>query len=286
MKILITGAGGHLGAALVRRFSHRHSLTVRTREELDVSRPSAVRDAVEAMRPDVILNGAAYTDVDGAEDEPVKALEVNALGVRSLAAAASRIGAVLVHYSTDFVFDGLTDRPYEEADAPNPRSIYACSKLIGEWFAEETPRHYVLRVESLFGAPRASKPGRRTSVDRIVDTILAGAEVSVFVDRTVSPSYTADVSAATEALLDGRPPGLYHCVNTGHCTFLELALEAARQARREPRLAPLTMEGLGLRADRPKYCAMSNARLASVGIPMPSWRDALARYVRERLAHA
>lgn len=282
MKILITGAGGHLGLALVHRLSGRHAVTVARREDLDVCDPGAVRDAVAGVSPDVILNCAAYTDVDGAEDEPVEALEVNALAVASLSRAACRVGAALVHYSTDFVFDGLTDRPYGESDPPNPRSTYACSKLVGEWFARDVARHYVLRVESLFGAPAG--PGRRTSVDRIVDAILAGDEAAVFVDRTVSPSYTADVSYATEALIEGRPPGLYHCVNSGQCTFLELASEAARLAGREARLRPVLMEGLGLRAERPKYCALSNARLGSVGIEMPAWTDALARYLRQRLS--
>jgi dTDP-4-dehydrorhamnose reductase len=235
------------------------------------------------VRPDVVVNCSAYTDVDRAEDEPVEALEVNAFAVRALAAEAEAVGAVFVHYSTDFVFDGAAGRPYTEADQPNPRSTYACSKLIGEWFAAEASRHYVLRVESVFGGPPAG--ARPTSVDRIVDRLVDGEEVPVFSDRTVSPSYQRDVAAATRALVErGAPPGLYHCVNSGACTWEELAREAARLMGTSARLKPLRMADAGLRANRPRYCALSNAKLAAAGVPMPTWQDALARYLAERQA--
>lgn len=287
MKLLITGAGGHLGQAFVRHFSGRHVLFARTSGELDVCHVTAVREAIRATAPDAIINCAAYTDVDGAEGEPVRALQVNALAVRTLAAAARESGAVLVHFSTDFVFDGLADRPYLETDAPNPRSTYACSKLLGEWFAEQAERHYVLRVESLFGAECAAECGRRTSIDRIVDAIVAGEEARVFTDRVVTPSYAPDVTAVVDALLATEAPsGIYHCVNTGACTFLDVAEEAARRLGCVARLKPVSMEGLALRAQRPKYCALSNGRLVSAGIDLPTWQDALARYVtvRRRLA--
>lgn len=283
MKVLITGGAGQLGAAMVRQLSPRHTLLVTTIEDLDICDAAAVKGAVTRARPDAIVNCAAYTDVDAAEDEPVKALRVNAFAVRTLAAAAATVNAALVHFSTDFVFDGETDVPYSEADAPNPRSTYACSKLIGEWFAREAPRHYVLRVESLFGGPADPGGTRRTSVDRIADAVLEGRQVRVFVDRTVSPSYTADVCRATEALLEQeRPAGLYHCVNSGQCTWYDLAQEIGRQLGKTPDLLPVAVAAAGLRAQRPTFCALSNARLANAGIAMPSWQDAIARYLQIR----
>jgi dTDP-4-dehydrorhamnose reductase len=283
MKILVIGAAGQLGAAMVRQLSPHHDVVATTLDGLDVRDDAAVKAAVAAARPDAIVNCSAFTDVDGAEDQPVEALAVNAFGVRSMAQAATEASAVLVHYSTDFVFDGRASVPYTEGDTPNPRSTYACSKLIGEWFAAETPQHYVLRVESLFGGLPGAPGGRRTSVDRIVDAIVAGEEARVFVDRTVSPSYTVDVSVATQRLLEQRAPsGLYHCVNSGSCTWYELAVEVARQLQRAPRLLAVPVADVRLRAERPTYCALSNAKLGAVGVAMPSWQDAIERYLARR----
>ena len=133
-------------------------------------------------RPDAVVNCAAYNDVDGAEDHASDAIRVNALAVRALARACADAGAALVHYSTDFVFGGDAERPYSEDDEPAPQSVYASSKLLGEWFAAVATRHYVLRVESLVGGTH-----RRGSVDRIAAAILHGQPVRAFRDRTVTP---------------------------------------------------------------------------------------------------
>lgn len=280
MRCLVTGARGLLGAAITREFSRDAEVHAYDRARLDVSDEAAVRSVVGGVKPDVIVNCAAYNQVDAAEREPLHALEVNAFGVLSLARAAREIGAVLVHYSTDFVFDGETDRPYTEQDKPNPRGVYAASKILGDWFALETADAYVLRVESLFGeiGPGGS---RRGSLAGIVDRIRAGDEVPVFVDRTVSPSYTADIAWATRQLLERRaPPGLYHCVNSGAATWAEIAHEAARLLGQPARTKPMTLETAALAAPRPRYCALSPAKLAAIGITMPDWRDALGRYVK------
>ncbi|HEX7485201.1 MAG TPA: dTDP-4-dehydrorhamnose reductase [Vicinamibacterales bacterium] len=283
MRILVVGAAGHVGAAVAEHFAATADVIATTRAELDVREHRAVEAMIGRLRPAAVINCSAYTDVDRAEDEPMEALNVNAFAVRVLARAARAAGAVFVHYSTDFVFDGTSDRPYTEDDQPNPRSTYACSKLIGEWFAREAGRHYVLRVESVFGSPPAGDGARRTSVDRIVDAILAGREASVFVDRTVSPSYHRDVAAATHALLVRQaPPGLYHCVNSGSCTWEQLAREAGRQLGLEPLLKLVRVADVGLRARRPRYCALSNAKLAATGVAMSGWQDALGRYLATR----
>jgi dTDP-4-dehydrorhamnose reductase len=280
MRILVVGATARLGSAVVRQFAGWAEVTATARGQLDVCDRRAVLERVASLRPAAIVNCAAYNDVDGAEDAPVEALQVNAFAVRTLAEAARSVDAALVHYSTDFVFDGEADRPYTEDDPPNPRSTYACSKLLGEWLAAAVPRHYVLRVESLFGTPAGRV--RPTSVDRIVDAVLARREVRVFADRTVSPTYTDDVARATRVLLErGAAPGLYHCVNSGSCTWEALALEVGRQLGVEPRLRPVRMADVAMRARRPLYCALSNARLAAAGAVMPAWEDALARYLAQ-----
>lgn len=278
MRFLVTGAAGQLGSVIVERFSAFGDITAMTRNDLDVSRETEVLRAVGQLRPNVIINCSAYTHVDLAEEEVAQALNVNAFGVLALARAAREHDALLIHYSTDFVFDGESERPYVETDPVAPQSNYARSKLLGEWFAAEAPLHYVLRVESLFGGPLA-----KSSIDRILNTIRRGEPTRVFVDRTVTPSYVGDVAEATARLLATRPPaGVYHCVNSAVTTWLEVAVEAARLVGREPNLIPTKVASVSLPAKRPKYCALSNGKLQGVGIGMPDWHDALARYVAGR----
>jgi dTDP-4-dehydrorhamnose reductase len=279
MRVVVTGADGLLAAAVIREFSNGHDVTALTRSDLDVTDRGAVHRTVAAARPDVVINCAAYNDVDGAQEDAPKALRVNALAVRALAGATRSTGSALVHYGTDFVFDGEAGRPYSEEDVPNPAGVYAASKLLGDYFALEYPRGYALRVESLFGEPG---PGgtRRGSLGTIVARIRAGETVPVFVDRTVSPTYTADVAAATRELLTGgAPAGLYHCVNSGAATWEAIAVEAARLLDRPIEMQRITLESVALKAPRPKFCALSNAKLASVGIVMPAWQDALRRHL-------
>ncbi len=290
MRILVTGSAGQLGTTIANRLARDHSVAAYAREDLDLTRPEAVMAGVHRERPEAIINCAAYNDVDAAEDHSVAALEVNAFGVQTLARAAARVDALFVHYSTDFVFDGETNRPYLETDTPNPQSVYATSKLLGEWFARDAPRHYVLRVESLFGGAaldRSEGKARGSSLDRIVDAVLAGREVRAFLDRTVSPSYVDDVAGATAALLTaGAPFGLYHCVNSGMATWHEVAELVARELDCPIQLVGIDLQSVNLRARRPRFCALSNAKLAQAGIQMPQWPDAVRRYLARRRAQA
>ena len=275
MKVVVTGAAGQLGSEIVERYATRAEIVPVTRQTLDLADTAAVQDFLSSHAPDVVINCAAYNNVDGAEEHAADALRVNALAVRALALGAAAAGATFVHYGTDFVFDGLADRPYTEDDEPSPQSVYAQSKLLGEWFAADVPRHFVLRVESLFGG-RA----RRSSVDRIADAIRAGEPSRVFTDRTVTPSYVQDVAAATWHLLETRAtPGLYHCVNAGVTTWHDLAREIGRILDVEPNLVPVKVADVPMKARRPQYAALSNAKLARAGFVMPEWRDALRRYL-------
>jgi dTDP-4-dehydrorhamnose reductase len=274
---LVTGAAGQLGSTFVRRLTGRGARVVPVdREEADLTDHQRVREIVADLRPDVVINCAAYNDVEGAEDQPAEAFAVNAFAVRTLARAAHDSGAVLVHYSTDFVFDGTASSPYAETDRPAPQSVYAQSKLVGEWFAADVARHYVLRVESLFGGPAA-----KSSIDRIIDALRSGREARVFADRVVSPSYVEDVVTVTEALLDtAAPAGVYHCVNSGHATWLEVGREiAVALGAPERLLQPVSVADVVLRARRPVFAALSNEKLRRLGIAMPSWQEAVRRYV-------
>jgi dTDP-4-dehydrorhamnose reductase len=276
MKVLVTGAAGQLGGATVRRLASRAEVVGLSRSELDLTDHARVMSVVQGEQPDVVINCTAYNAVDQAEDDAKGALAVNAFAVQSLARAAAAASAVFVHYSTDFVFDGLADAPYVETEATNPRSVYGQSKLIGEWLATEAPQAYVLRVESLFGGPAA-----RSSVDKIIAALRAGDEASVFVDRIVSPSYVEDVAEATWALIStSAQTGVYHVVNTGAANWYDLGQEVARLLACAPRLRPVKVSDVPLRAPRPQYCALSNAKLERAGFLMPTWQDALKRYLQ------
>jgi len=278
-RVLVTGAQGQLGAAVVQAFAGL-DVIAHTRSTLDVTDAAAVSRAVEQAGPHVIVNCAAFNDVDGAEDRAVEALAVNAFAVRNLARAAEDAGATLVHYSTDFVFDGSASVPYTEDVRPSPRGTYAASKLLGEWFALEAPRSLVLRVESLFGSP-AIWTGRRGTIDGIVSGLKEGREVRVFTDRVVSPGYVVDIAAATRHLATSdATPGLYHCVNAGHATWHDVAREVASiLGVTTPNFVPITMNQVQLKAPRPQFCALSVAKLSAAGFSMPAWQDALRRWL-------
>lgn len=277
----MTGASGQLAAFIVQAFADRQVVAL-TRSSLDVTDPDAVARTVADTAPDLIVNCAAFNDVDGAEDRASEALAINALAVRTLARAAEAAGATLVHYSSDFVLNGDRAEPHDEDERPAPRGVYASSKLLGEWFALEAPRAYVLRVESLFGSP-SGWTGRRGTLDHIVDGIQQGRDVRVFTDRIVSPSYSKDVAAATRHMVtSAAPTGLYHCVNDGHASWYEVAREAAAILGIEPRLVPVTVDQMPLKVSRPRYCALSTRKLAATGFTMPTWRDALRRWLEGR----
>ena len=278
--VIVTGADGQLAEAVIETFSSSWNVIGLTRADLDVTSGVAAREKLIALKPAAIINCAADNKVDDAEDHAERALAVNAFAVRTLARAAAVSGATLIHYSTDFVFDGDIDRPYTEQDQPRPLGIYGASKLMGEWFASIAPQHYVLRVESLFGSTR--RP--RGSVDRIIAAIESGDEARAFVDRIVSPGYVIDVATATRHLLiSGAPPGLYHCVNHGHCTWYDLAQEIARRAGRASQVVPITVADAGLRTPRPRFAALSPDKLEhATGFRPPTWRDAIHRCLTAR----
>jgi len=279
MKVMVVGAAGQLGQVMVQRLAREHEVTPCTRADVDLTAHAATLAFIRGARPQAIVNCASYNDVDGAEHNQRHAFAANAFAPRTLARAAEELDATLIHYSTDFVFSGTADRPYTEADPPEPQSVYAQSKLVGEWLAADWHKAYVVRVESLFGGTQA-----RSSVDRIINAVRAGTEAPVFFDRVVSPSFIEDVvDAAAHLLTTAAPFGLYHCVNSGHTTWLELGREIARSLQRSDRLLkPVSVNDVKLRAPRPRYAALDNQKLAAAGYSMPSWQDALRRHLSSR----
>jgi dTDP-4-dehydrorhamnose reductase len=280
MKVLVAGAAGQLGEAMVVRLARDHEVIPFTRADVDLTNHAAVVDAVQRHRPGAIVNCASYNDVDGAEGNHRLAFAVNAFVPATLARAAEAVDAIFIHYSTDFVFSGTASVPYVESDPAEPQSVYAQSKLVGEWMAADWHRHFVVRVESLFGGTQ-----ERSSIDRIIAALIKGVPAPVFSDRVASPSYIADVAGAAAHMLTGSAAfGLYHCVNSGHATWLELGQEIARRLDRpETLLEPLSVDDVKMRARRPRFAALSNRKLADAGYPMPSWQDAIRRHLSERV---
>ena len=276
MRVLVTGAAGQLGQEMVRLLSADHHVVAWTRADVDLTRHRDVREAILRAAPEAIVNCASYNQVDKAQDDQMTALEVNAMVVGTLARAAADLNAILLHYGTDFVFSGTAQTPYTEADQPEPRSVYAQSKLLGEWFAADAPQHYVLRVESLFGGPLG-----KSSVDRIIHALKSDQASPVFFDRVVSPSYVPDVALASAFILKNKPAaGVYHCVNTGYATWLEVGEEIARRLGKPATLLKKTsVHDVSFPAPRPQFAALSNDKLTRAGFAMPSWQDSIARYL-------
>jgi dTDP-4-dehydrorhamnose reductase len=273
--VLVVGAKGQLGAALVNRLAGTTTVVGLDVDELDVTDEPAVRRTVSGVQPGVVINCSAFNDVDGAEREPLSALRVNALAVVTLAGAAAACGATFVHYGSDFVFDGVLGDPYREEDLPSPLSVYGMSKLLGEQAATMVRRHYVLRLSSLYGGHTG-----RTTVDRVVRLARAGEPVLAFTDRTVSPSYVPDVAAATlELVARGAPSGLYHCGSTGWCTWSELASYILARLGCLDLLQAAPVLASRFQAIRPRHCALQNVALAREGIFTRHWRDALDHYL-------
>lgn len=277
LRIVVLGAGGQLGQALERDLRKAgHEVVAMTRAALDVTQRFVVLDRVSKVKPDVVVN-ATVLGVDASEDDPKAALAVNSFAVRSLADVARAANAVLVHFSSDYVFDGTATAPYRETDRPNPVNVYGATKLLGEVYAQNAPRGYVLRVEGLFGTP-----GGKGTIDKMIVEAKQGRTLTAFYDRKVSPVHVDDVAAATRRLVEKKAtPGVYHCVNSGFTTWHELALEIVRVLKSRSNVIPASLERSGMRVPRPLFSALSNEKLANAGIDLPPWQSALARAIGE-----
>jgi dTDP-4-dehydrorhamnose reductase len=283
MKYAVVGAAGQLGRELLRRLGPQASAL--TRADADLTQPGAARAALERLRPEIVINCAAYNLVDRAEAEPQAAFAVNAWAVRELAAACRELGCLLAHYSTDYVFglDEARRTPYAEGDAPGPVSVYGLSKLSGEYLVRATcPRHLVLRTCGLYGVWGAGGKG-----GNFVETMLRlagqGKPLRVVDDQVCTPSYAADVAEATLALLEAGAQGLYHVRSGGACSWHEFARAIFELAGVRADVTPITSAEFGAAARRPGYSVLGMGAYEALGLPAPRpWREALAAYLRER----
>ena len=271
MRILITGANGQLGHDLVQALAGE-ALHTYDHQALDIVDAAVVDQTVSRIRPDWIINAAAFNDVDGAENNESTAFAVNADGPAHLATAAARMGARLIHVSTDYVFDGRKGSPYDENDAPNPLSVYARSKREGERrvLASGAPA-CVLRTAWLYG-----RHGKNF-VKAIQGAAARGGPLKVVADQVGSPTSTADLAAAIAALMRTPAAGLYHVVNAGACSRFEFARAIVGD---QVEVLPITTAEAARPAPRPQNSALTSVRWASTGLPpLRSWEAALEAYL-------
>jgi dTDP-4-dehydrorhamnose reductase len=280
MKVLITGAGGMLGRALVEHCRGRgDEVFAHERGGLDITEERAVSEAFERARPDACLNCAAWTDVDGCELDPQRAFLVNAQGVEILATAARMSGASLVTVSTDYVFDGRKEGFYTQRDDPHPASAYGAAKLEGERRAQmASARTVVVRSGWIFG------PGGRNFLSQIPDLLRRGQRLKAITDAYGTPTYAPDLAARLRVLAERDLPGVYHVVNSGGgASFEGFAREAARLlGAGEEGVESVSMDSLDRPAPRPRNSRLRCLLSEAIGLPpLRDWHDALGEFVKD-----
>ena len=283
MRYVVLGSAGQLGRDLCPRLPGE--VIPLTRAQVDLTQPVTLREVLGGLRPDVVINCAAYNFVDRAESEPAAACAVNTWAVRDLAVACRNLGSPLVHFSSDYVF-GLDEgrrSPYAETDAPGPVSVYGLSKLAGEYLVRSLcPKHFIIRTCGLYGVGGSGGKGGNF-VETMLRLAQQGKPLRVVADQICTPSYTVDVARAAVALVQTGRYGLYHVTNCGACSWHQFAGTIFEQAGVRTDLAAITSREYGAPARRPGYSVLGMAAYEALGLATPRpWQDALAAYLEER----
>ena len=277
MKILILGATGLLGYALLREWSGDDVIGLGV-EDVDIRDEGGVRDTLTKARPDWIVLAAAYTDVDGCETHQELAFSVNRDGAERVARIAREIGARLLFVSTDYVFDGRKTSPYETGEARNPQSVYGRSKAEAEVrLLDVLPDCCIVRTSWLFGA------GGKCFPDTMLKLAVTRPALDVVDDQRGCPTYNVDLSRAIIQLCRKGGSGIVHVTNAGDCSWFELAREVLSRAGLKTEVRPVSSTQMARPAPRPAYSVLSAKSREPWGITMPSWQDALSRYLKERV---
>jgi dTDP-4-dehydrorhamnose reductase len=277
LKILVTGAKGQLGIDVVNALSNKNIIIGHDVDTLDIANLESTLELTKAEKPDLIINCAAYTNVDGCEENIDTAYKVNAIGARNLAIASVETNSRLLHISTDFVFDGKAEKPYIEFDSPSPLSVYGKSKLAGEEFIRQiNPRHYILRTAWLYG-----KNG-----NNFVKTMIKLANeknvINVVDDQFGSPTLTNDLVKAMELIIGTEAYGTYHSTNNGECSWNEFAKKIFAYAGKEGiEVKPISTKELNRPAIRPAYSVLKNYMLElQFSYNMRDWEEGLKDYFK------
>lgn len=282
MKIAIIGANGQLGFDLVRVFTE-HEVFPLTHADIDVTDFKLSEKILKNIQPEAVINCAAYVRVDDAEVFCDEAFAVNALGARNIALICKDMDSILMHISTDYIFDGRKMQPYTEEDVPNPLNVYGNSKLAGEYFVSNTlEKYYLIRSSSLFGVAGASGKG-----GNFVETMIKKAhnkeEIKVVDDMIISLTYTKDAAELFRNILVKRlPSGIYHVANEGQCSWYEFAQAIFETLGMDAALSPTKTNMLQSKARRPVFSPLVSLKLKKYGLEMERWEEALKRYLIEK----
>jgi dTDP-4-dehydrorhamnose reductase len=284
MKVLLIGANGQLGSDLNKVFrAAGDNVVALTHAQVDVCDEARVAELLAAEKPEVVLNTAAFHKVEECEKKPELAFQVNASAPMRLAAACEKSGVVLVHFSTDYAFGGYThNQPFEEKDRPAPLNVYGVSKVAGEdLIAYNTDRYFVLRVCGLYGIAGSSGKGGNF-VENMLKKALAGDPIKVVDDQVLTPTYTVDLAEAVRKLVLTGKFGLYHLSSEGQCSWHDFTRHIFECAGVKASLSACKTTDFYSPVKRPAYSVLSKAKLRGLGLSIPSWKDALPRYLKER----
>jgi dTDP-4-dehydrorhamnose reductase len=281
MKIAVIGSTGQLGTDLVKTLSTTHEVISLTHSDLEVSDYDSLA-VLKNPRPDVVINTAAFHKTDQCEEEPQKTFSVNALGARNIALITAEIGATTVYISTDYVFDGSKKEPYTEEDVPFPINTYGISKLAAEHFTRQNPKHYIIRIASVFGKAGASGKG-----GNFVETMIKKAKnndpIMVVDDMFMSPTYTKDAASVMKGILELELPyGVYHAANKGYCSWYQFAEEIFQITKLNADLKPTKTDPNYGKAKRPLFSALTSTKLSQYNLEPRSWKEALRAYLTEK----
>ena len=274
MKVLILGAKGSLGQTFVDLY-HDHDVSAWDRDECDITDENQTHELITELTPDLVINCAAYNAVDKAEEDHGVADMINGSAVGFIAKAANEIGATMVHFSTNYVFDGNNQAGYNEDDATNPGSAYAKSKLLGEMeLQENTDNFYLVRTAWLYG--RSSETGKPSFVDSMLALAKDGKEIRGIVDEFASPTYVLDLAQATRALVEqNKPFGIYHLTNSGQTSWYEWAKEIFTIRGVKANLISISRDDYPRKAQRPQYGILNNTKF----VELRPWTEALKEYL-------
>jgi dTDP-4-dehydrorhamnose reductase len=279
-RVLITGGGGQLASDLEEQLSARAEVRAPTRSKLDVTDDPAVESALSELSPDTVFNCAAFHNLDVCEREVDRSFEVNARAVKRLAERCRDVGAKLVHLSTNYVFDGSGGRPYREDDPPAPRSVYAISKLAGEYMAlAYAPGALVVRSSGLYGLHGSESKGGNF-VTRMLSRAKEQGELKMVEDQRLNPTFTADLAAALIDAVETRAAGILHLTNSGDCSWFEFTVEILRLAGVDAAIEAVETTVPPGGVDRPLNGVLDRVAADAAGLsPLRPWDEALADYM-------
>lgn len=279
MKIALIGADGQLGTDLAKNLKGK-GLYPLYFPDFDITKHEDAKKTLSKINPDIIINTAAYNRVDECEENAAEAFTLNTISVRELVLACCRLDSVLVHFSSDYVFDGRKAVPYTEEDVPAPLNVYGVSKLAGEFFIRNTmERYYLIRTCGLYGEAGCWGKGSNF-IDKIISLEKEGLPLKVVSDQCVTPTSTAELAQRIVELIQTKHYGLFHLTNEGQCTWYEFTKTIFEYLKREPPLIPIDSKTLGANALRPSYSVLENKYAKKIGLnDFSHWKDALMDYM-------